>query len=239
MSATTLVLAFAAGALSFFAPCVVPLLPAYAGYLAGAAPADMQADPAAFQLRVIKGGLLYVIGFGLVFVLLGVAAGLVGQGLRSQEVWLQRAGGLLVIVMGLSLAGLLPAGIGLRALQPRAPAVSGGSAWAALLLGVVFGAAWTPCVGPVLSAILVLAADTHRALQGGVLLAAYTLGLGLPFVLASLIVASFPGITRPLARGSALISRVAGALLVVLGVLLVAGLYTQLAGYLAIPSQFV
>lgn len=238
MGLATLLLAFAAGALSFFAPCVVPLLPAYAGYLAGATVPDMQADPSAFQLRVIRGGVLYVVGFGIVFVALGVAAGFAGQGLRSQEVWLQRVGGVLVIVMGLSLAGLLPAALGQRTFRPLdALASRRGPALAALLLGIVFGAAWTPCVGPVLSTILVLAADTHRAFEGGVLLAAYTLGLGLPFVLASLLVASFPGITRPLHRGSAVISRVAGGLMVVLGVLLVLGVYTQLAGYLAVPSQ--
>src|SRR5215472_1679013 len=100
MSASSLVLAFAAGALSFFAPCVVPLLPAYVGYLAGAALPEIRADPGAFQARIVRGGLLYVLGFGLVFVLLGVAAGVVGQGLRAQEAWVQRVGGAVVIVMG-------------------------------------------------------------------------------------------------------------------------------------------
>src|SRR5215467_15129806 len=114
MAASSLVLAFAAVALSFFAPCVVPLLPAYAGYLAGAALPEVRADPGAFQLRIVRGGLLYVLGFGLVFVALGVAAGFVGQGLRAQEAWVQRAGGLVVIAMGLSLAGLVPAAISQR-----------------------------------------------------------------------------------------------------------------------------
>jgi cytochrome c-type biogenesis protein len=235
---TGLVLAFAAGSLSFFAPCVVPLLPAYVSYLSGAALSEIRADPAAFQLRIVTGALLYVVGFGLVFVALGVAAGFVGQGLRTQEVWVQRLGGAVVIVMGLSLAGLVPGSLSQRSWNPlRVAFLRRSSALTALLLGLVFGTAWTPCVGPVLATILVLAANTHHALEGGVLLSMYTLGLGLPFVLAALLVAGFPALLRPLQRGSAVISRVAGVLLVGLGVLLILGLYTQLAGYLAIPVQ--
>jgi cytochrome c-type biogenesis protein len=238
MAVSSLVLAFAAGALSFFAPCVVPLLPAYAGYLAGAALPEIRADPAAFQLRIVRGGVLYVLGFGLVFVALGVAAGFVGQGLRAQEAWVQRVGGVVVIVMGLSLLGVVPAAVGQRSLSPLRLGILGRSpGMTAFLLGLVFGTAWTPCVGPVLATILVLAANTHRALEGGVLLTAYTLGLGLPFLLTTLLIAAFPAITRPLQRGSAVVSRVAGALLVGLGVLLVLGVYTQLAGYLALPAQ--
>jgi len=238
VAASSLALAFAAGALSFFAPCVVPLLPAYVGYLAGAALPDVRADPGAFQLRIVRGGVLYVLGFGLVFVGLGVAAGFVGQGLRAQEVWVQRVGGVLVIAMGLSLLGLVPAAIGQRTFQPLRLGILGRSpGWTAFVLGLVFGTAWTPCVGPVLATILVLAANTHRALEGGILLTAYTLGLGLPFLLTTLLVAAFPAVTRPLQRSSAVISRVAGALLIGLGVLLLLGVYTQLAGYLALPAQ--
>jgi cytochrome c-type biogenesis protein len=238
VAASSLVLAFAAGALSFFAPCVVPLLPAYVGYLAGAALPDVRADPGAFQVRIVRGGVLYVLGFGLVFVGLGVAAGFVGQGLRAQEVWVQRVGGVLVIAMGLSLLGLVPAASGQRTFQPLRLGVLGRSpGWTAFVLGLVFGTAWTPCVGPVLATILVLAASTHRALEGGILLTAYTLGLGLPFLLTTLLVAGFPAVTRPLQRSSAVISRVAGALLVGLGVLLLLGVYTQLAGYLVLPAQ--
>ncbi len=234
---TSLVLAFAAGALSFFAPCVVPLLPAYVGYLSGSALPAIGSDVRSFQLRVVRGGVLYVLGFGLVFVALGVAAGFVGQGLRTQEAWVQRLGGVVVIVMGLSLVGLVPARIGARSFTPLGGAfVPRPSAWSALLLGVVFGTAWTPCVGPVLATILVLAANTHRAVEGGALLSAYTLGLGLPFVLAALVIASFPALVRPLQRGSAVIGRVAGVLMIALGVLLVLGIYTQVAGYLAVPS---
>ena len=232
-----LVLAFAAGSLSFFAPCVVPLLPAYVSYMTGAGLSDIRADPAAFQGRVIRGGLLYVLGFGLVFVTLGVLAGFAGQGLKAEAAIFQRVGGVVVIVMGLALADLLPAQISQRTFNPMSLARPGQSFGVAgpVVLGVVFGTAWTPCVGPVLASILVLAANTHHALEGGTLLSAYTLGLGLPFVVASLVLASFPSVMRPLQRAASVTSRVAGVLLIALGVLLVLGVYTQIAGYLAAP----
>ena len=234
---TDFILAFAAGALSFFAPCVVPLLPAYVSYLTGIAVSEIRSDPTAYQARVVKGGLLYVVGFGLVFVGLGVAAGVAGQSLKADALLFQRVGGAVVIVMGLALAELLPARITQRSFNPinlSRPGKTGGAA-APLVLGVVFGTAWTPCVGPVLASILVLAANTHHALTGGTLLTAYTLGLGLPFVVASLLIASFPSLMRPLSRIASITSRVAGVLLIGLGILLVVGLYTQVAGYLAAP----
>jgi cytochrome c-type biogenesis protein len=172
-----------------------------------------------------------------VFVTLGVAAGIVGQSLKADSVLLQRVGGAVVIVMGFALADLLPASICQRAFNPitiTKPGRSGGAA-APLVLGVVFGTAWTPCVGPVLASILVLAANTHHALLGGTLLTAYTLGLGLPFIVASLLLASFPSVMGPLRSTAAFTSRVAGLLLIGLGMLLVLGLYTQIAGYIVAP----
>jgi cytochrome c-type biogenesis protein len=243
-------LAFSAGAVSFFAPCCVPLLPAYVSYLGGAALPEIRSDPGAFQRRMVGGGALFVLGFGVVFVALGIAAGLVGSAvLNQQKVLVQRVGGLLVIVMGLAMLGLLPARIADRSFSlvgvggsvtgsftsTGRPRKSAQLVPAPILLGLVFGTAWTPCVGPVLASILGLAAARGEAIRGGVLLSAYSLGLGLPFVLASLGIASFPSLMRPLARFSVLLSRAAGGVLVVLGVLLVAGVYQSLAGYLAQP----
>ncbi len=234
-----LVLAFSAGALSFFAPCAVPLVPAYVAYLGGAALPDIQRDPGTFQRRIVGGGVLYVLGFGLVFIALGLAAGLVGAGAQRQTAVLQRVGGVLVIVMGLALLGWLPSRLTQRAFRPfgRHPQVAAARRpqLAPFFLGVVFGTAWTPCVGPVLAAILVLAAQRQEILGGGLLLIAYTAGLGLPFIVSSLLVASFPSILRPLSRFAGRVSQAGGVLLVVLGVMLLTGVYQSAAGYLAQP----
>ena len=231
-----LLVAFSAGAVSFFAPCVVPLLPAYVSYLGGAALPEIRRNPPLYRRRMVRGGLLFVIGFGVVFIALGVAAGFAGGAVVSQQkVLVQRVGGVLVILMGLALLGLLPARFGERgfSLPVAANSRTGGSA--PVLLGVVFGTAWTPCVGPVLAVILTLAAERGMAFRGGLLLGAYTVGLGLPFVLCSMAAASIPAVMRPLARFSSILSRVAGGLLVLLGLLLVLGIYQSLAGYLAQP----
>jgi cytochrome c-type biogenesis protein len=247
-----LAVAFSAGAISFFAPCVVPLLPAYVSYLGGAALPEIRGDPVAFQRRMVRGGLLFVVGFGVVFVVLGVAAGLVGGAVVArQKDLVQRVGGVVVVVMGLALLGALPASIADRGFSLLGAggdvAVGGGPRGrerrtgpgrllpAPVLLGIVFGTAWTPCVGPVLAGILTLAAVHGQALRGGLLLSAYTVGLGLPFIVCSLLVASFPLALKPLARFSIVISKAAGALLVLLGLLLLSGLYQSLAGYLAQP----
>ena len=232
MTAASLTLAFAAGALSFFAPCVVPLVPAYVATIAGATPAEMRRDPGRFSGRLIRGALLYVLGFAVVFVVLGVLAGVAGSALRRQEAVAQRAGGVLVIALGAALAGLLPAALSERGANLLPASLAGKSP---LLLGLVFGTAWTPCVGPVLAGVLVLAASSGHALTGGVLLTAYAAGLGLPFVFVSLLLASFPIALRPLAHAGAWAGRVAGGLMIVLGLLLVLGVYPALAGYLAAP----
>jgi cytochrome c-type biogenesis protein len=240
-----LLLAFSAGAVSFFAPCVVPLLPAYVSYLGGAGLPVAQRDSSAFQSRILRGGAMYVLGFGLIFVLLGVAAGVIGHNLLAGRELLQRVGGGFVVLMGLALLGWLPVGFAGRtfnllggwAERLRASALSSDrhGTLGPFLLGLVFGSAWTPCVGPVLGSILVLASTRQQALEGALLLTCYTLGLGLPFILCSLLVASFPAMARPLNRVAGVLSRAAGALMVLLGVLLISGAYQSLAGYLAQP----
>lgn len=238
-------LAFSAGAVSFFAPCVVPLLPAYVSYLGGAGLPEIQRDSAAFQSRIVRGGVLYVLGFGLIFVLLGVGAGFAGHSVLAGRALLQRVGGVLVVLMGLALLGWLPAGLGERSFnllgarteQVRASALSidRRRSLGPFLLGLVFGTAWTPCVGPVLGSILVLASTRQQAFEGGLLLASYTLGLGLPFVLCTLLVASFPGVVTRLSRYASSLSRASGVLMVILGLLLISGVYQSVAGYLAQP----
>jgi cytochrome c-type biogenesis protein len=231
-----LVVAFGAGVASFVAPCTVPLLPAYVGVLSGA---NAGVAPGDQPRRLLVGSLAYVAGFTAVFVALGLAAGAIGRSVRDGGGAVQRVGGAVVLLLATLL--LVEAVSGRPGVLAR---LSGGdrgrgrlaksrSAWAPFLLGIVFGTAFTPCVGPILGSVLVIAADAGGALKGGVLLAAYALGIGLPFVIAALLLASSPGLARRLTRWSRRVAIVGGVLLLLLGVALVTGEYARLTSFLA------
>jgi cytochrome c-type biogenesis protein len=223
---TEVVALFGAGVASFLAPCLVPLLPAYLGLIAGEAVEAR--DPA----RAVPATLLFVLGFALVFAGLGAAAGLLGSALTAVQTGVERAGGVVVAVMGLALLGVIGGPLRReRRLIGRLPRVSG--PLRPFVIGVAFGAAWSPCVGPLLAAALTVAARTGGAARGAVLLFAYALGIGVPFLLASLGLASSPRLAGWLRRIGPRVERVAGGLLVVLGVLLATGVYRHLTSYLA------
>jgi cytochrome c-type biogenesis protein len=223
---TEVVALFGAGVASFLAPCLVPLLPAYLGLIAGEAVEAR--DPA----RAVPATLLFVLGFALVFAGLGAAAGLLGSALTAVQTGVERAGGVVVAVMGLALLGVIGGPLSReRRLIGRLPRVSG--PLRPFVIGVAFGAAWSPCVGPLLAAALTVAARTGGAARGAVLLFAYALGIGVPFLLASLGLASSPRLAGWLRRIGPRVERVAGGLLVVLGVLLATGVYRHLTSYLA------
>jgi cytochrome c-type biogenesis protein len=221
-----LVALFGAGVASFLAPCIVPLLPAYLGIIAGEA-ADAR-DPA----RAVPATLIFVLGFTVVFAGLGATAGLIGSSLHSVQIWVERVGGVIVIIMGLALLGVLRGRVfHERRLVNRLPAVSGPVR--PFVVGVAFGAAWSPCVGPLLAAALTVAARDGQVGRGALLLVAYAFGIGVPFLLTALGLASFPSLAGRLRRAGMIIERVAGVLLIVLGILLVTGAYGYLTSYLA------
>ena len=221
-----LVALFGAGVASFLAPCIVPLLPAYLGIIAGEA-ADAR-DPA----RVVPATFIFVLGFAVVFAGLGATAGLLGSSLHDVQTTVQRVGGVIVIIMGLALLGVLRGRLFReRRLVHRLPTVTGPIR--PFIVGVAFGAAWSPCVGPLLAAALTVAARDGQAGRGALLLVAYAFGIGVPFILAALGLASFPSLAGRLRRAGVIIERVAGVLLVVLGILLATGTYGHLTSYLA------
>jgi cytochrome c-type biogenesis protein len=223
-----MVVLFGAGVASFLAPCVVPLLPAYLGIIAGeAAPRDGSAGAPSVRATAV-----FVLGFAVVFAALGAAAGLVGGSLEGLQSGVQRVGGLLVIVMGLALLGVVRGPLaGEHRLLEAVPRVA--APLRPFVVGVVFGAAWTPCVGPLLGAALTIAAASGQAFRGTLLLVAYAMGIGVPFMLASLGLASSAAARARLQRIGPLVQQVGGAMLVVLGVLLVSGAYDRLTSYLA------
>jgi cytochrome c-type biogenesis protein len=223
---TEVVALFGAGVASFLAPCMVPLLPAYLGMVVG------EAGEGGDAARAVPATAVFVAGFALVFAALGAAAGLVGSSLDDVQTGVQRVGGVLVVVMGLALLGVIKGPLArhrrLLAEIPRVPAP-----FRPLVVGVAFGAAWTPCVGPLLGAALTVAARSGQAGRGALLLFAYALGIGVPFLLASLGLASSPALAGRLRRIGPRVERVAGVLLVAIGLLLATGAYGHLTSYLA------
>ncbi len=223
---TDVIALFGAGVASFLAPCLVPLVPAYLGLIVG------ETTDARDTARAVPATLVFVLGFALVFATLGVAAGYVGSSLRGVQDVLQRVGGVIVVVLGLVLLGAVRGRlVQERRLVKRLPAIGGPAR--PFVLGVAFGAAWSPCVGPLLGAALVVAAHGAQPVRGGVLLLAYAAGIGVPFLLASLGLAASPGAAARLRRAGPVLERVGGSLLVVLGVLLATGTYAHLTSYLA------
>ena len=233
------VVSFGAGVSSFLAPCVIPLMPAYVSYVCGAPLSALADDREGFQRTLLRGSFMYVIGFALIFVPLGLAASTLGSALRDNQETIARVGGVLVILFGLQQLGVARAigaraGIGPRAIVPRITKVpEGGGALRPLILGMVFGLAWTPCVGPILGAVLVIAAQSSNAAEGAGLLGVYALGVGIPFLALSLVFVNFPGALAPIARRARLISRLAGVAMIAVGLLMVLGIYTELTGFLS------
>ncbi|GHE43313.1 cytochrome C biogenesis protein CcdA [Streptosporangium violaceochromogenes] len=210
-------IAVAAGLVSFLSPCVLPLVPGYLSYVTG-----MGADPR--RGRLVAGVALFVLGFAAVFVAGGALFGGLGRALLGNADVITRVLGALTIVLGLAFMGMLP-GLQRDVRIHRLPAA--GLAGAPLL-GVVFGLGWTPCIGPTLAAVLTLGLTEGSAARGALLAFAYALGLGLPFVAAGLAYHRALRTFRAARRHSRLITRVGGAMLVVVGLLLVTGLWGEL-----------
>jgi len=227
VSGVSLAAAFQAGLLSFLSPCVLPLVPSYVGFLTGLS---------VEQLEVRRGtalahALWFVAGFSLIFVALGATASALGALLLHSQVWIGRIGGVIVILFGLYLLGIVRPAFLMRQRKlelARKPPGYLGSAF----VGITFGAAWTPCIGPILGAILTLAAAQASVAQGTTLLAVYALGLAVPFVLTALALDRFLTWFQRFRPYIAWVDRIAGGLLIVLGILLVTDRFTLLAGWL-------
>ena len=220
-----LFLALVAGLASFISPCCLPLYPSYLSYISGVPADQMDSMGAASRRRVLSHAIAFVLGFSVVFVALGLSASLLGQFFLTYKDVLRRVGGIVVIVLGLSMLGVLRIPLLQREARLRLanrPAGFLGSA----LVGLSFAAGWTPCIGPILGSILVLAAANPGS--GGLLMAAYSLGFAVPF----LILAYAIGSLKFFRRYARQVNIVAGVLLVVVGTLLFMGWMTRITTFL-------
>ncbi|MBA2701143.1 MAG: cytochrome c biogenesis protein CcdA [Chloroflexi bacterium] len=265
----TILVALAAGVISFLSPCVLPLVPAYLGQLSAIAVAGGAVGARPSRWLAVRHALAYVAGFGAVFTLLGVTATFAGGPLVDFLAPLRVVGGLALMVMGLSLAGILriprlertwrPLDVGAAGSLATATGstmlaragggsvsfgdrlggrlVNGRGGWLASFgLGAIFAVGWTPCIGIILGGILGLAMTSGTVLAGTTLLAAYTIGLGLPFIALALVYDRAPGLLRPLLRHGRAVSMVGGLLVVAIGLAMVFDLLSFLPRYFSFPG---
>lgn len=222
-------IAFMAGLLSFLSPCVLPLVPIYLGYLTGAGAGNQSVSLAQSRSFTLAHGLAFVIGFSLVFIAWGAIGGVVGDLVNSP--WFLRFGAILIMVMGLHLLGVIT--IPLLYMEKRLHVEHGGNPniFSSLLIGATFGAGWTPCVGPILGGILFLAAQEGGAVQGASLLAFYSMGLAIPFLLAAAGLGQASATIRKLGPYLRYVEMSSGVLLILVGILIFTGQLTQLNSF--------
>jgi len=223
MDFSLIIPSFIAGILTFLAPCTLPLVPGYLGFISGVSANDLQ-DPSKSKLarrKIFLNGVLYVIGFSLVFIILGSLFGLGGAALVKYRIWFSRIGGIFVIFFGLFMMGVLKLSFlnvekhitSVKALKPGNPVSS-------LIFGAAFAFGWTPCVGPILGSILTLAASSATIGEGAFLLAVFSLGLAVPFLIIAASIGSASAYLLKLSKYLNVITIIGGVFLVFLGILL-------------------
>lgn len=232
-------LAFAAGLVSFLSPCILPVVPSYLAFITGLTLDELRDGSTARARRAaVVHSILFMVGFGAVFMTLGWAATTFGRAVAQWLPWINRLGGVAMVVFGLYLAGVLRISALSREVRVQLserPAGPVGS----LLIGVAFGAGWTPCIGPVLASVLLYAGLESTQLHGTLLLGTYAVGLGIPFVAAAVAFNWFVAGAERARRWMVPLERLAGALLVLVGVMMITGTLARITTYLAGLGQLI
>lgn len=227
----TIGLAFLAGLASFLSPCVLSLVPAYIGYLGGRAAGGENTEEN--RWRTFLHGLFFVTGFSTIFILFNIVASAIGVVLYDFQIWLARIGGLIVILFGLHMMGIFRIPFLEYDLRIHRE-MQGGGYWPSFLMGIFFSAGWSPCVGPVLGAIITFSINTGDVVRGTLLGVAYSAGLALPFLAAALGVGWVTLILRKYNRLMRITEIVMGGILVIVGLMLMFGVFNWLASFLPI-----
>jgi len=222
----SLFIAFSAGFLSFVSPCVLPVVPSYVSYITGLSLKDLS-ERGKTDTIAIQNSLMFIFGFSSIFIFFGASATAIGHFLLTYQAIIRRVGGLMVIVFGLYLLGLIKPAIFMRDRRFQFQNKPSGL-FGSYLVGVAFGAGWTPCVGPILGSILLYAGTTGSVATGMFLLAAYSMGLGIPLFLSSVGMYHFLVSYKEVARWGGVISGISGALLVLFGLLLFTNTMTRI-----------
>ncbi|HZR31096.1 MAG TPA: cytochrome c biogenesis protein CcdA [Terriglobales bacterium] len=229
--------AFLAGVISFLSPCVLPLVPGYVSLISGVGVEELKSDEAQLMRRVMLNSILFIFGFSIVFVTLGALSTGIGQLLAVYKSRLSVVAGVVIIIFGLHLTGVFQ----IKALlaDKRLHHIKGGSSpWGAFVIGFAFAFGWTPCVGPILAVILGFAAEQDSVAKGIILLAIYSLGLAVPFLLTSLGVERFLKFYSRFRTHMHAVEVASGVLLIGLGALLVLGRFTLISNYLSFLNRF-
>lgn len=224
--------AMVAGLVSFLSPCVLPLVPPYLIYLTGATIEHVSHDETAKASKraVMLAALMFVLGFSTVFVALGASASFIGSFIRAWSAQLSIVAGIVIIIMGLHFLGLTRIGLLMREGRLTAPKPVG--LWGAYVMGLAFAFGWTPCIGPILAAILSVAAAEDTVVKGAGLLAVYSAGLGIPFLLAALMIERFSSLFNRMKRHLATVERGIGVLMVLTGIAFLTGTISNVSIWL-------
>jgi cytochrome c-type biogenesis protein len=229
--------AFLAGIVSFLSPCVLPLVPGYVSLISGTTVDGLQERDRSVFGRVMLSSVMFILGFSIVFILLGAVATTLGQVTRQYYRLLSQVAGVVIIIFGLHLTGIWK----IKALysDKRMHSIKGGSTpWGAFVVGFAFAFGWTPCIGPILATILTFAAAEQTVAKGTLLLAVYSLGLAVPFLLTSIGIDRFLKFYARFRRHLHAIEVVSGVLLIAIGLLILSHRFTMLSGYLSFLNRF-
>lgn len=229
----SIIMALLAGLASFLSPCILPMIPSYLAFITGISLEELSQDQNLKKVRksVITNSLFFILGFSILFIAMGASATFLGKFLSRNIRWLEIIGGSLVVILGLHFAGLFKIKFLDREKKIHLNKKPLGL-FGTVLVGMAFGAGWTPCVGPILGSILTMAAATQDITKGIILLISYSIGLGIPFLIAGLLIHKFFEYFKTIQKYFRVITLVGGILLVIIGILLITGYFTTISSFL-------